>query len=151
MPSLLADKEASKLADIFTYKTSYIDGNGKIITISFVLGDAMSVNAIIGLPTFNAWELVLDLSADRVSSKLLDVNFYLSYQHTATGFPPTVTFDASDFVQPIRSIKVGTMLSIQDDSRSKIELILTKNDNTVVLNILQEEDLEIKDMFVEQE
>ena len=39
---------------------------------------------------------VLDLSADRLSSKLLEVNFNLSYQHAATGLPPTVTFDASD-------------------------------------------------------
>ena len=63
--------------------------------------DSISVNTIIGLPTFQAWELVLDLSADRVSSKLLDVNFELSYQQAATGLQPAVIFDASDFIRPI--------------------------------------------------
>ena len=151
MPSSLPDKEASKLTAIVTYKTRYIDSNRKMITISFGLGDSISVNAIIGLPTFKAWELVLDLSADRVSSKPLDVDFALLYQHAATGLPPTVTFDASDFVRPIRSTKIGTTLSSQFDSTSKPESILTKNDNTVVLNILQEEDLDINDMVIEQE
>ena len=60
VPSLLADKEASKLTDIVTYMTRYTDSNGKMITVSFGLGDSISVNAIIGLPTFRAWELVLD-------------------------------------------------------------------------------------------
>ena len=89
----------------------------------------VSMNAIIGLPTFRAWKLVLDLSADHVSSKLLDVDFDLSYQHAATGLPPTVTFDTSNFIQPIRSTTIGTMLSTQVDSTNKPELSLTKNDN----------------------
>ena len=76
LPSSLADKEASKLTAIVTYKTRYTD-NGKIITISFGLGESISVYTIIGIPTFKACELVLDLSADRVSSKLLDADFDL--------------------------------------------------------------------------
>ena len=55
---MLADKEASKLTAIVTYKTRYTYVNGKMITISFGLGGSISVNAIIGLPTFRAWELV---------------------------------------------------------------------------------------------
>ena len=151
VPSLLADKEASKLTDIVTYKTRYTDVNGKMLTISFGLGDSISVNTIIGLPTFRAWELVLNLSSNRVSSKLLDVDFDLSYQHAATGLPSTVTFDTSDFIQPVRSTKIGTMLSTQVDSTNEPESSLTNNDNIVVLNIVQEQDLEIKDTVVEQE
>ena len=115
VPSSLADKESSKSTAIVTYKTRYTDVNGKMITISFGLGDSISVNAIIGLPTFRAWEFVLDLSADCVSSKLFDMNSNLSFQHAATELPPTITFDTSDFIRPVRSTKIGTMLSTQVD------------------------------------
>ena len=43
------------------------------------------------------------------------------------------------------------MLSTHVDSTSKPESILNKNENTVVLNILQEEDLEVNDMVIKQE
>ena len=151
MPSSLADKEASKLTDIFTYKTSYTYGNKKMIIISFGLVDSISVNTVIVLPTFRSQELVLDLSADHVSSKLLDVNFDLSYQHVATGLPRTVTFDAIDFIRPIRSTKIGTILSPQVDSTIKPDSSLTNNYNTAVLNIIQEQDLEINDTVVDND
>ena len=38
VPSLLVDKEANKLTAMATYKTSYTDSNGKMITILFGLG-----------------------------------------------------------------------------------------------------------------
>ena len=36
------------------------------MTLSFGLGDAISVNAIIGLPTFREWKIVLDVDDKKI-------------------------------------------------------------------------------------
>ena len=91
----------------------------------------------------------MDLSTNRVSSKLLDVDFDFSYQHAATGLLSTVIFDTSGFIWPVRSTKIEIMISTQVDATNESESSLTDNDNIDVLNIIQEQKLEINDTVVE--
>ena len=86
VPTSAAEKEASKLSAVVTYMTRYTDDNGKPITLSFGLGDDVTVNAIIGIPTFRAWKLILDISENRAISKLLSIFFDLDYKHAAKLF-----------------------------------------------------------------
>ena len=72
IPSSEENKQDSKLTAVVTYKTRYHDSNGKSVTLSFVLGLAIKVNAIVGLPTFRAWKLILDLDTNQLVSKKLD-------------------------------------------------------------------------------
>ena len=53
------------------------------VELSFGLGKAIKVNAIIGLPTFKQWKLILDLDANRATSKILGVYFDLCLEHAA--------------------------------------------------------------------
>ena len=39
------------------------------LTLSFGLGLAIKVNAIVGLPTFRTWKLILDLDTNQLVSK----------------------------------------------------------------------------------
>ena len=56
VPSADADMVANKSTAVVTYKTRYTDNDGKPVTLSFGLGKAIKVNAIIGLPTFKSVE-----------------------------------------------------------------------------------------------
>ena len=51
VPNAASNLACNKLTDVVTYKTRYIHYEGKHITISFGLGECISVNAIIQLPT----------------------------------------------------------------------------------------------------
>jgi hypothetical protein len=49
------------------------------MTISFGLGESISVNAIIGLPTLKEFKMVLDVDSGIATSKLLNKDFKLSF------------------------------------------------------------------------
>ena len=92
VPSSAAKKDASKLSTEIIYKTRYHDTNGKMITLSFGLAEAISVNSIIGLLTFCEWKIVLDVDDNKLASKALNQYFDLSFQHAASGLPPGAIF-----------------------------------------------------------
>ena len=71
------------------------------------LGEAIKVNAILGLPTFRYLKLVLDVDASRVTSKMLGIYFDLCFQHAATEFPKGVTLSKEDFGHPPRKTTTG--------------------------------------------
>ena len=78
--------------------------------ISFGLGESISVNAIIGLPTIKEWKIVLDVDAGYATSKLLRKKFDLTFQHASNGFPTGVEFTKDDFVRPKRATPSGLAL-----------------------------------------
>ena len=80
------------------------------MTISFGLGESISVNAIIGLPTLKEFKMALDADSGIATSKLLNKEFILSFQHVASGFPDGVIFDKADFVRPRRQTAIGLAL-----------------------------------------
>ena len=80
------------------------------MTISFGLGESISVNAIIGLPTLKEFKMVLDVDSGIATSKLLNKDFKLSFQHAASGFPDGIVFDKADFVRPRRPTTTGLAL-----------------------------------------
>ena len=51
VPSSATEKDASKLSAVNTYKTRHTDVSGNIMLLFFGLGEAISVNAILVLPT----------------------------------------------------------------------------------------------------
>ena len=57
--------EAGKLIATMTYNTRDSHSNGEPVHITFVLGATVSVNAIIGIPTLTACEMVLDLDKNK--------------------------------------------------------------------------------------
>ena len=87
-----------------------MDADNKPVTLSFGLGTAIAVNAIIGLPTFKKWKLILDLDAERATSKSLNVYFDLCFEHAARGLPKDVTFDSKQFIRPARQNATGLAL-----------------------------------------
>ena len=54
VPSLAAEKDASKLSTVVTYKIRYTDVNGDMVLLTFGLGEDISVNVILGLPTLRS-------------------------------------------------------------------------------------------------
>ena len=85
----------------------------KPVTLSFGLGDSITVNAIVGLPTFKLWQLILDIPNDRLISNTLGLFFDLEYSSAAKGLPPNCNFTKEDFVRPIRVNSVGRSLITQ--------------------------------------
>ena len=79
VPSADADKVEKKLTAVVTYKTRYTDNYGKPITLSFGLGKAIKMNAIIGLPIFKQWKIILDLNTNRATSNHLGVYLDLCF------------------------------------------------------------------------
>ena len=97
VPSSAAEKDAIKLSDVVTYKTRYHDKNGKMITLSFGLGEAISINTIIGLSTFRGWKIVY-VDDNKAAPKSLNQYIDLSFQHAASGLPPGAIFQKEDFI-----------------------------------------------------
>ena len=102
VPSADASSISNQLTAVVTYKTRYVDTAGTPVELSFGLGKAIKVNAIIGLPTFKKWKLILDLDANRATSKILGVYFDLCFEHAAKGLPEDAIFDSTNFVRPPR-------------------------------------------------
>ena len=48
-----------KLTVVVTYCTRYIGENGKQALLPIGLGNILSVNTLLGLPTFISWKIVL--------------------------------------------------------------------------------------------
>ena len=101
---------ANQLIVVVTYKTRFTENDGKPITLSFGLGKAIKVNAIIGLLTFKQWDIILDLDTNRATSKYLGVYFDLCFQHVAQGLPPNVKFNAINFIRPATQGHTGLAL-----------------------------------------
>ena len=57
IPSSDTEKEAWKLMAVVIYKTRYEYSDGKMVKLSFGLGDEIAVNAIIGLHIFKNGKL----------------------------------------------------------------------------------------------
>ena len=110
VPQSEAEKTTGKLTAVVKYKTRYVDKDNNPLTLSFGLGAAIRVNAIIGLPTFKEWKIILDVDSKRASSKVLNCYFDLCFQHAAMGFPQGVTFDPSTFIRPHRPTTTGLSL-----------------------------------------
>ena len=79
-----------------------MDTAGAPVELSLGLGKAITVNAIIGIPTFKTWKLILDLEANRATSKTLGIYFDLCFEHAAKKLPKDVIFDSMNFVRPPR-------------------------------------------------
>ena len=96
------DKEllTNQLTGVVVYKTRYVLPDGKPATIAFGLGTSISVNAIIGIPTWKSWGINLDLSQNLALSATLQLCFPLSFTSASTGLPPGIQFSPSDFVRP---------------------------------------------------
>ena len=75
VPSSAAEKDTSKLSAVVTYKTRYTDVNGDMVLLSFCLGEAISMNAIIRLPTLRSWKMVLDVGENKATSMTLNQYF----------------------------------------------------------------------------
>ena len=135
IPTSNAEKDKGKLSSVVTYKTRYHKEDGTMMTLSFGLGEDILVNAIIGLPTFREWQLVLDISENRVFSKMLNLSFDLSFQHAATGLLDSINFTKDDFVRPIRPNPSGQALVTQLAAASTTTVCITQTDDYVILDL----------------
>ena len=97
-----ADKAllVNQLSAVVVYRTRYLLPDGKHATIAFGLGESISVNAIVGIPTWKSWGLTLDLVNNIASSAALHLSFPISFTNASTGLPPGIQFTSADFVRP---------------------------------------------------
>ena len=130
IPSSQAETDAGKLLAVVTYKTIYRPTAGKMMTLSFGLGKAILVIAIIGLPTFREWKLVLDVSENRVTLKLLGIYFDIAYQHAVPGFPDGIAFSKADFFRLSRQNVTGKSFATQAAmGNNEIKVVINPNSN----------------------
>ena len=135
VPSADYSAISNQLTAVVTYKTRYVDTAGAPVELSLGLGKAITVNAIIGIPTFKTWKLILNLEANRATSKTLGVYFDLCFEHAAKRLPKDVIFDSINFVRLPRPSPTGLALLTQCTtalSDEKIEPILS---SAVIVNV----------------
>ena len=112
--------EANKLIAVVTYRTPYVDQAKKPITLSFGLGENVSVRTIIGLPTLKAWQGVVDFVSNKFVAHTLGKRFDLLFEETHQGLPEGVQFQPKDFKRPVTSTS-GNMMKIAAKSfQSKV-------------------------------
>ena len=131
-----ANKVENKLTAVVTYKTRCTDNYGKHITLSFGLGKAIKVNAIIGLPISKHSKIILDLDTNRVTSKHLGVYFDLCFQNAAQGLPPNVKTNDTNFIRPARQSHTELVLMTKYTESLTIPLPpKVIDENSVTINI----------------
>ena len=111
------DFETGKLTAVVTYYTRYTI-HGEPLTISFGLGDSISVNGIIGLPTLRECKMVLDIGEGIAYSKLLHLRWNMDFIDASQGLPDGVAFSEKNFVPPPHTLS-ETNRSASPTSSSK--------------------------------
>ena len=113
IPNAESKQNCNRLTAVVTYITNYIKPDGSNMKLSFGLGESISVNAIIGLPTLKEWKMIMDMDSGIATSKLLRREFPLTFKHAASGFPDDVTFVQDKFIIPLRHTPSGLALLCQ--------------------------------------
>jgi hypothetical protein len=112
-----------KLTAIVRYNTRYVDTKGQPITISFGLGEGITVNSIIGLPTLRHWKMNLCLSDNTMMAPTLRTRFDIVYENAGNRLPKDVQFNKNDFVRPSASVHVtGTTVVSSSESSMIIDV-----------------------------
>ena len=111
------------------------------MTLSVGLGDDISANAIIGLPIFREWNIVLDVDDKKAASKTLNQYFDLLFQHAASSLPANIIFKKEDFVQPPRHNPIGTALVTQLAVSIVKTIIVTSHNDDGPLVLAQSQDI----------
>ena len=101
--------EANKLTAVVTYRTPYTDKSNEPITLSFGLGENVSVRTIIGLPTLKAWQGVIDFVQNKFVSHTIGKRFDLMFEETQQGLPAGIKFHPNDFKRPVTTTSGNVM------------------------------------------
>ena len=131
IPNAESKQNCNRLTAVVTYITNYRKPDGSNMKLSFGLGESISVNAIIGLPTLKEWKLIMDMDSSCATSKLLRQEFPLTFKHAASGFPDGVAFAKEDFIRPLRHTPSGLSLLCQA-STTALASLATSTDTTSV-------------------
>jgi hypothetical protein len=86
-----------QLTAVIRYHTPYCDNDSNPITISFGLGNDMTVNTILGMPLIKDLGMTPDFRAGTVACTDSPATFDLEYKETTCGVPPADT-TASAFI-----------------------------------------------------
>ena len=138
VPTSAAEKDASKLSAVVTYKTRYTDVKEDMVLLSFGLGEAIWVNAIIGLPTLRSWKMVMDIDKNQVNFKTLNRYFDLSYHHVATGLPSGITFSSDNFIRPSRPNNIERAIATNLLTTTTKPIVLTSVEDGVEVKCSQD-------------
>ena len=112
-----------------------------MVLLSFGLGEAISVNAIIGLLTLRSWKMVLDIDEYQANSKTLNQYFELSYQHAGTGLPSGITVSCNNVIRPSRSNKVGRAIATNLLTTTTKPIVLRSVEDGVVFKFSQDREI----------
>ena len=104
------DFQSGKLTALVQYYTQYKVGN-KHELINFGLGNSIAVNRLLGLPTLQKWQMVLDIHRERLFSKALGLSWPMEFTEAAKGLPPYTKFSSDDFKRPSVTIQEGTEIA----------------------------------------
>jgi hypothetical protein len=95
------------LTAVIRYYTPYTDTTGNPITISFALGNDVTVNTIFGLPLLCALDCTISLGSNSLQSNALNLILPITRAATRHGLPPNCLFDPASF----RRNRVATLTS----------------------------------------
>ena len=100
------------------------DRDGKGVLLSFNLGDSVTVNSIVDIPTIKAWKSIFDFNANIKVAKRFKTTFPLIYEATKHGLPVDTIFSDGHFVRPIQgSPRNALSLLTNIDNKEDIKLI----------------------------
>ena len=86
------------------------------------------------------WKLILDLEANRATSKTLGVYFDLCFEHAAKGLPQDVIFNSINFVRPPRPNPTGFALLMQCAEALSDKQIEPIQNSSVMINVFHGND-----------
>ena len=70
---------------VVTYSTCYTDKNGKHALLPIDLGNGVSFNTILVLPTFHSWKFFLGVTKYRTISDGFHIEFPIVFQSVYSG------------------------------------------------------------------
>ena len=89
-----------KLTAIVRYWTQYKNRDGSREVISFGLGEDITANSLLGLPTLKRWKALIDLEAESLIARSIQTTFKMESKPSKPGLPANVIFYEKDFKRP---------------------------------------------------
>ena len=89
-----------KITSFLTYRTCYIDENGKQSVLVIGLGNGVAANTILLLGNFCSWEIVLGVTKEFAISDAFNIWFSIVFQSVYSGLPKGIEFKYSYFCRP---------------------------------------------------
>ena len=131
-PSAYDEDTHGSLLAVFTYKTPFVNTiTNKAISISFALGNDISVDTVIGIPTIDEYEIEMRFQPEQyLTSRILERSFSIVYRETVRTLVKIVDNTSTHGAERSHFSQLATVSEVLDQAQKADLCPLSQSDIT---------------------